>query len=177
MGIYGWQQHSHRSPGFLHAVSTAGGRLIADDFRPWVGLSLLRVEVAAGAVTELARTDRARSIDLLPRPMLTQLQVLATAPADLPVVLPPIPGSTLIAVIDSVVASAHPLISPAMDGVDVIGFGDGSDGHGHGTFVASLALHGSLEAAIASRTPLRPAGRLLSIRVLDEDLLFPDELL
>lgn len=64
-----------------------------------------------------------------------------------------------------------------MDGVDAIGIGDGGDGHGHGTFVASLALHGSLEAALDSRTPLRPAGRLLSIRVLDDDLLFPDELL
>ncbi len=166
-----------RREDFLHAVSVAGGRLIAGDFRPRVGLSLLRVEVAAGAVTDLARTDRARSINLLPRPLLTQPQVLTTAPADLPVVLPPIPGSPLIAVIDSGVASAHPLISPAVDGVDAIGISDGGDGHGHGTFVASLALHGSLEAALDSRTPLRPAGRLLSIRVLNEDLLFPDELL
>ena len=166
-----------RREDFLHAVSVAGGRLIAGDFRPWVGLSLLRVEVAAGAVTDLARTDRARSIDLLPRPLLTQPQVLTTAPADLPVVLPPIPSSPLIAVIDSGVASAHPLISPAVDGVDAIGISGGGDGHGHGTFVASLALHGSLEPVLGSRTPLRPAGRLLSIRVLNEDLLFPDELL
>ncbi|MGH3942872.1 MAG: S8 family serine peptidase [Pseudonocardiaceae bacterium] len=166
-----------RREDFLRAVSTAGGRLIADDFRPWVGLSLLRVEVATSAVTDLARTNRARSIDLLPRPLLTQLQVFATAPADLPVILPPAPGAPLVAVIDSGVASAHPLIGPAVDGVDAIGIGDGSDGHGHGTFVASLALHGSLETALESRTPLRPAGRLLSIRVLDDDLLFPDDLL
>lgn len=166
-----------RQEDFLHAVSVAGGVLIAGDFRPRVDLSLLRVEVAAGAVTDLARTDRARSIDLLPRPLLTQPQVRATTPADLPVVLPPTPGSPLIAVIDSGVASAHPLISPAVDGVDAIGISDGGDGHGHGTFVASLALHGSLEAALDSRTPLRPAGRLLSIRVLNKDLLFPDELL
>jgi Subtilase family len=166
-----------RQQDFLHAVSTAGGRLIAGDFRPWVGLSLLRVEVAAGAVPDLARTDRARSIDLLPRPILTQPQVFATTPADLPVVIPPLPGSPLIAVIDSGVASAHPLISPAVDGVAAIGIGGGGDGHGHGTFVASLALGGSLEPVLNSRTPLRPAGRLLSIRVLDNDLLFPDELL
>jgi len=48
---------------------------------------------------------------------------------------------------------------------------------GTGRSSQASRLHGSLEAAIASRTPLRPAGRLLSIRVLDEDLLFPDELL
>jgi hypothetical protein len=166
-----------RQEDFLRAVGVAGARLIAADFRPWVGLSLLRVEVAAGAVTDLARTDRARTIDLLPWPVLTQPQVLATAPADLPVVLPPTPGSPMIAVIDSGVSSAHPLISPAVAGLDAIGVGDGSDGHGHGTFVASLALHGSLEPVLGSRTPLRPAGRLLSIRVLDDDLLFPDDLL
>ncbi|MGH3903037.1 MAG: S8 family peptidase, partial [Pseudonocardiaceae bacterium] len=166
-----------RRADFQHAVSMAGGRLIADDFRPWVGLSLLRVEVHAEVVPELARTDRARSIDLLPRPVLTQPQARATAPADLPVVIPPLPGSPLVAVIDSGLASAHPLIGPAVEGVDAIGIGDGSDGHGHGTFVASLALHGSLERALESRTPLRPAGRLLSIRVLNEDLHFPDHLL
>lgn len=166
-----------RREDFLRAVNVAGGRLIAEDFRPWVGLSLLRVEVASEMVTDLARTNRARSIDLLPRHLLAQPQVFTATPADLPVVLPPEPGSPLIAVIDSGVVSAHPLISPAVDGVDAIGIGDGGDSHGHGTFVASLALHGSLESALQSQTPLRASGRLLSIRVLDDDLIFPEELL
>jgi hypothetical protein len=164
-----------RREDFLRAVIVAGGRLIAEDFRPWVGLSLLRVEVASGAVSDLARTDRARSIDLLPRPILAQPQVFAATPADLPVVLTPAPGSAMIAVIDSGIVSAHPLISPAVHGVDAIGISDGGDGHGHGTFVASLALHGSLESVLDSRTQLRPAGRLFSIRVLNDDLVFPEE--
>lgn len=166
-----------RREDFLGAVSLAGGRLIAEDFRPWVGLSLLRAEVSVGAMAELARTDRARSIDLLPRPALTQPQVRATRPADLPIVLPPAPEAPLVAVIDSGVTSAHPLIGPAVVGVDSIGTAEVADGQGHGTFVASLALHGSLERAMDSATPLRSAGRLLSIRVLNEDLQFPDELL
>lgn len=166
-----------RREDFQHAVSMAGGRLIAEDFRPWVGLSLLRVEVAAETVPDLARTDRARSIDLLPRPILTQPQVHAVAPADLPLVVAPLSTSPLVAVIDSGLSSAHPLISPAVVGVEAIGIVDGSDDHGHGTFVASLVLHGSLEYALESREPLRPAARLLSIRVLNEELSFPDELL
>lgn len=162
---------------FSRGVANAGGRVIAVDFRPWVGLSLLRVEVAADAVPDLARTRRARSIDLLPQPVLTQPQVLHTTPADLPPVLAPAANAPLVAVIDSGVASAHPLIGPAVRELSAIGIGDVADEAGHGTFVASLALYGSLEPLLRTSAAVRAAGWLHSIRVLDGDTGFPDEML
>jgi subtilisin family serine protease len=47
--------------------------------------------------------------------------------------------------------------------------GDGGDRHGHGTLVASLGLYGSLEDLLANPTePVRPCGRLVSVRILDD---------
>jgi hypothetical protein len=164
---------SRRRDDFVQAVETAGGQVLATDFRPWVGLSLLRIDVPANAVHDLARTDRARSIDLLPRPILTTPQVSHATPSALPLILAPAPNAPLLALIDSGVASAHPLVAPAAYGVEAIGLSDGADHHGHGTFVASLALHGSLEPQLTDGSPMRPAGRLLSIRILDEDNQIP----
>lgn len=71
---------ARRRDEFRRAVEAAGGRTLAIDFRPWIGLSLLRIEAPARAVYDLARTDRARSIDLLPQPVLTRPQVVAASP-------------------------------------------------------------------------------------------------
>jgi hypothetical protein len=68
------------------------------------------------------------------------------------------------------------LLAPAVVGAEVVGPGlaDGGDESGHGTLVSSLALYGQLEEQLATEAPLRPAGRLLSIRVLDDQDQFPD---
>lgn len=50
-----------------------------------------------------------------------------------------------------------------------------TDESGHGTMVASLALYGSLEERLGARQPVRPVGRMISIRVLDRDHRFPDD--
>lgn len=159
------------------AVTAGGGEVVDASLRDSVGLSLLRIVLAAGRVRELAQVDRIRRIDVLPRPLLRYPQFRSATPESLPLVLDPAPTAPILAVIDSGVVSAHPLLAPAVIGVETIGLGlaDGGDQHGHGTLVASLALYGSLESALAVRAPLRPAGRLLSLRVLDSNNEFPDE--
>jgi hypothetical protein len=158
------------------AVKAAGGQVLDTAFRHWAGLSLMRVLLPAGRVRELAATDRVRSIDLLPRPVLAFPDVWYAGPHSLPPVAAPAPDAPLLAVVDSGVRSAHPLIKPALAGAEKISphFADGEDGHGHGTFVASLALFGPLEPLLEDRSPLRPAARLLSLKVLDENAQFPD---
>jgi Subtilase family len=159
------------------AVAAAGGRVLHGVLRHTAGLSLMRAEVPAGRVRDLAQVDRVRQIAALPQPDLTQPAVLAATPRDLPVVVPPAPDAPVLAVIDSGAASSHPLLAPAVISVDWAGgIGDGGDRHGHGTMVSSLALFGSLEPLLTSHEPARPAGRLVSIRVLDDDALFPEEL-
>lgn len=54
------------------AFRTAGGVEVDSSFRYLSGLSLIRADVPAGVVVTLARTDRVRSISLLPRPLLSR---------------------------------------------------------------------------------------------------------
>lgn len=157
------------------AVEASHGRIVDRTLRHTAGLSLIRADVAAGAVGDLARTGLIRRIDVLPRP---DLDFAATGGAGhdrIPVVLPPDDGAPAVAVIDSGIRSAHPLLGPAVAAVLSEGVPDVHDAHGHGTFVASLALHGSLEPLLAEGTAIRPAGRLISIRVLDAQAGFPEE--
>ncbi|MGH3766052.1 MAG: S8 family peptidase [Pseudonocardiaceae bacterium] len=159
------------------AVRAAGGEVLDASLRDVVGLSLLRIVVAASRVRELAQVDRIRRIDVLPRPLLRHPEFRSATRESLPLVLDPASTAPILAVIDSGIVSAHPLLAPAVVGVEAIGpdLADGGDQHGHGTLVASLALYGSLESALAQRSPVRPAGRLLSLRVLDANSEFPDE--
>jgi hypothetical protein len=159
------------------AVSAAGGTVLDHGVRVEAGWSTVCADVPAGRVVELASLDRVRRIDVLPQPLLNYPELRAATPADLPLVLAPPADAPLVAVIDSGVRSAHPLIAAAVAGVEYVGpgLGDGGDEAGHGTLVASLALYGSLEQPLADRTPLQAAGRLLSIRVLDAQERFPDD--
>ncbi|HLV58718.1 MAG TPA: S8 family peptidase [Natronosporangium sp.] len=158
------------------AVTAVGGKVLDKSLRHSAGLSLLRVELPADEVVTLAQVDHVRSIDILPRPALTQPQVWYAGPDSIPPVLPPLATAATVAVIDSGVRSAHPLLAPAVVGAEVVGPGlaDAGDESGHGTLVSSLALHGQLEGKLAAGVSLRPAGRLLSIRVLDNQDQFPD---
>lgn len=159
------------------AVRAAGGEVMDASLRDAVGLSLFRIVVPAGRVRELAQVDRIRRIDVLPRPLLGYPQFRSVTPESLPLVLDPAQAAPTVAVIDSGIVSAHPLLAPAVIGVEAIGpdLADGGDQHGHGTLVASLALYGSLESALVEKASLRPAGRLLSLRVLDANNEFPSE--
>jgi hypothetical protein len=159
------------------AVAVAGGRVLDDGVRVEAGWSTVCAEAPSDRIIELASLDRVRRIDAAPQPLLSYPELRATHPDDLPVVLPPSADAPVLAVIDSGVRSAHPLLAPATIGVDYVGpsLGDGGDEVGHGTLIASLGLYGPLEQRLAERAPLQPSGRLLSIRVLDYRNQFPDE--
>jgi hypothetical protein len=160
----------------IAAVEAGGGRVLDRSLRHRSGLSLLRVEGGPGLARDLALVPHVRRIDRIPRPLVSHLEALAAGPELLPPVLAPSPEAPLIAVVDSGVQSGHPLIGPAFEGATgTVGLDAEADGSGHGTFVASLALHGSLEPLITnSRSPVTPAGRLLSVRVLNDRDEFPD---
>ena len=159
------------------AVRAAGGTVLDSSLRTRAGLSLLRIDVLASRVPTLAEVDRIRRIDLLPRPQLSYPEVRQTGPDDLPPVLNPAASAPILAVIDSGIRSAHPLLAPAVIGTESIvpGLGDDGDESGHGTLVASLGLYGSLEQALVGRIALQPAGRLVGLKVLDADSAFPDD--
>lgn len=158
------------------AIEAAAGEVLDSSCRPNVGFSLIRADIPAGRLLDVAATDRVSRMSLLPRPVLSHADVRMWPVDDLPVVLEPHEGSATVAVIDSGIRTGHPLLSTAVvDAVSAVpGLADGSDECGHGSMVASLALYGSLERKLANREPLQPAGHLLGVRVLNEHNAFPD---
>lgn len=159
------------------AVLAGDGRVLDATLRHAAGLSLLRADVPVSLLALLAETGVIRRLDVLPRPSLAWQETIAAGYASLPTVLEPASDAPVVAVIDSGVRSAHPLLAPAITGLSAVGVPDVHDANGHGTFVASLTLYGSLEPLLDDGAPVRAAGRLLSIRVLDDAAAFPDFIL
>ncbi|WP_211358067.1 S8 family peptidase [Amycolatopsis cihanbeyliensis] len=160
------------------ALAHAGAGELDTSCRHDVGFSLIRADIPAGRLVEVVRTDRVSRVSLLPRPLLTRSQVRLWSHDRFPPVEPPNQRSATLAVIDSGIQAGHPLLAPAVrEALAIAPFTDGADENGHGSRVASLALYGSLERALHYRQPLRPAGKLLGIRVLDHQTEFPDKTL
>jgi len=149
---------------FAEWCNAAGAELIDQlDQDPIV---LYRVEVTRPTYDRLLQHRDVRLVDLPPRYQLSAgdleldldgLQPIADAPKDGPV----------LAVLDSGVASNHPLLAPGMGDAQsfVPGLG-AADEHGHGTAVAGLALYGDV-AACAEAKSFVPRLRILSGRITD----------
>jgi subtilase family protein len=144
-----------------------------------VGLSLTRCYLSSGLVQQLAELDQVARIDLLPRPLLDPAELFTIAAADLPELEGPSANAPIVGLIDSGVRSAHPLIGPALVGIETLTpeFADGEDESGHGTRVGGLILHGPLDILVERGLGPRPFCRLLSVRVLDHEHKFPSDVL
>ncbi len=149
------------------------GVLVLDSTRRPV--VLLRVEASLEGVEWMLRYRDVRIVDVPPRFLLEpQLRRLALSELEEPTVEPDAP---LLAVLDSGVATNHPLLAPAVAHAE--SFLDGSgpdDGHGHGTRVAGIAVFGDVEAA-AVRRSFHATARVLSGRVLDGSAQYDDKLI
>ncbi|MCU1494770.1 MAG: hypothetical protein JWO62_2534 [Acidimicrobiaceae bacterium] len=151
------------------------GSVLDSTLRHRAGLSLLRAELSPDLARSVAGISHVRRLDVLPRPSLGRAEVHGVEERQLPIVTPPDASAPTIAVIDSGIRGGHPLLAGAVvDQLAVAGLDAEHDGDGHGTFVASLALHGSLEPLLYAGQPLRGAAKLVSIRVLDDDNFFPN---
>lgn len=156
-------------------VDEAGGRVVDTLINDDAGLLLLRAYVPAQRVMNIAQLDVIARMDILPQPALPKPTLYSLSVKELPDVLPPDRRSAIVGVIDSGVASGHPLIGSAVLASDAIGtyIQEDQDENGHGTMVASLLLYGDLETLVARNLPVRPSCRIVSARVLDADNLFP----
>ncbi len=160
-------------------IASAGGRVADTLINDSVRLLLLRAYVPRDSVIDIAELDVIARMDVLPQPVLPMPTLYSLSADELGEVMAPDDRSAIVGLIDSGVASGHPLIGTAVLASDAIGTGieEDQDQHGHGTMVASLLLYGDLQEAIASGRPLQPSCRLVSARVLDSRNQFPvDEL-
>ena len=166
-----------RNDDVRRAVIAASGTVLSSSVRSRAGWSVVCCDLPIGALSELLQTDRVSWVDLMPNPVVGIPDLLSAGAGSLPTVLGPVSDAPIVAVIDSGIRSAHPLLAPAVVGVESVGagLGDGGDESGHGTLVASLALYGIIDNLASSHTSVAPAGRLLSVRVLDRNNEFPDD--
>jgi len=155
-------------------IEREGGR-VTDQY---IGESmvLLRLHGIGALVKNLLEVEYVATVDLPPKPTFTVSELLQVGIEDLPEVPAPDDNAPGIAVLDSGLTTGHPLLGPAVGEATSVprSWGDSSDGHGHGTMVAGLALYGDVEECIRSRSFV-PTLTLYSARVLNNNCQFDDE--
>jgi hypothetical protein len=141
-----------------------------------LGLILYRVRCNHDQAELLLRHRDIRTVDLPPKYSL-DLRLFATDIQDIPDVIPPGESAPKVAVLDTGIASGHPLLNNAVQETRsfIPGLG-AADGHGHGTLVSGIALYGDIEEAIRSQRFV-PELRLYSGRILDDSGACPTHLI
>lgn len=139
-------------------------------------LMLYRVRLNRSQAQLLLRHRDVRLVDLLPRHGLA-ISVLQTDIQNLSPVPPPPANAPGVAVLDSGLATGHPLLAPAVGDAQSFLPGLGADDqHGHGTHVAGIALYGDLEEVLRAGAFV-PTLRLFSGRILDANNASDDRLI
>lgn len=159
------------------AVTQLQGRILDRYVDHPRGVVLLRAHLGPAGVSALADIDEVATIDTVPQAPPALTSALETGMEDLPAIEPASDDSPLVTVIDSGINASHPLLSGSVyEAITLLPqFQDGTDDHGHGTAVAGVATHGAAEDLLISGVIPRPFGRILSIRVLDENNNFPQD--
>jgi hypothetical protein len=139
-------------------------------------LILYRVRANRDQAALLLRHRDVRLVDLPPRHGL-EVRLLETDISNLPTVPTPPASAPSVAVLDSGLATGHPLLSAAVGDAQSFLPGLGPDDqHGHGTLIAGLALYGDIESAVRVGV-FNPALRLFSGRILDANCESNDKLI
>jgi len=128
---------------------------------------LYRLGVTTGQLGQLLIHRDVRLVDLPPKFRL-DVSLLHKDIQEIPDVPPPAENAPGIVVLDSGLATGHPLLKSAIGDSQSFLDGKGSDDEsGHGTLVAGKALYGDVAAKLESGEFL-PELRLFSGRILDE---------
>jgi len=132
------------------------------------GLTIYRVRCCHTQAERLLHHRDVRIIDLPPRFGLN-LRHFGLDIQQFPISPSPLPNAPGVVVLDSGLATGHPLLGPAVG--DAQSFLPGhmaADETGHGTHVAGIALYGDLAKSIDAGSFI-PELRLFSGRILDKD--------
>jgi hypothetical protein len=132
------------------------------------GLSLFRANCNHQQADEILQHRDVRTVDLPPKYGL-DLSLLHSDIEDFPEIPSPPEHAPGLVILDSGLATGHPLLAPAVgDAQSFLPGKDAADEHGHGTLVAGLGLYGDIETAIQTGE-LTPELRIFSGRILDEN--------
>ena len=157
-------QASRQREAFEDWLREQQGRVIDRVLKPY--LTIYRIECRRQLGEDLLRNRDVRTVDLLPSIAL-ELHLPLTSVEDLKEVPPPANDSPGVAVLDSGLATGHPVLAPAVgEAASFVGGSGPNDDHGHGTFVSGIALYGDVEKCLRRRS-FMPTLRLFSGRILD----------
>jgi hypothetical protein len=132
------------------------------------GLTLYRVLCDANQADQLLRHRDVRSVDLPPSFGLERSLIFQDI-QNFPVITDPGEHAPGVVVLDSGLATGHPLLGAAVGDAQSFLPGEGAhDENGHGTHVAGLALYGDFERSLRAGAFV-PILRLFSGRILDKD--------
>ncbi|MBF0630711.1 MAG: S8 family peptidase [Magnetococcales bacterium] len=133
------------------------------------GLTLYRVRCDAIQAERLLRHRDVRSVDLPPNFGL-DYSLLIQDIQKIPPITNPGQNAPGVVILDSGLATGHPLIGAAVGESDnfLPNESSAADEHGHGTRVAGLALYGDVETSLKSNLFI-PTLRLFSGRILDRN--------
>ena len=139
-------------------------------------LCLARVRIRGEKLAQLLELDVVAEMDIPPQPMFDPRQAARVTRTDFPQPpLPPDDGPHL-CVIDSGIASNHPLLARNIGHAEaILTTGESAaDEHGHGTIVGGIAVFGDVRACYEAGHFASPV-TLFSARVLNHDNRFDDE--
>ena len=143
-----------------------GGAILDAVRKPYLTLYRISCSRSLGEETLLYRD--VRTVDLPPRAQLEPALVHMDIQRFGNVPSPP-DSAPAIGVLDTGVVSGHPLLASAVgDAQSFLSGAQPADDHGHGTFVAAIALYDDVADCIRSRSFV-PLLRVLSGRVLDQN--------
>jgi hypothetical protein len=175
-----WHANRETARKYLEQVKdfvTARGGEYLDDFIG-ASLAMARLRVTGKLLQDLLEVEVIYRIDFPPQPTLRYLEVFEKSVEDFPPTPIPPPDSPSICVIDSGIFRGHPMLGPAIgETIPVpVSLETGLDDHGHGTFVAGIALYGSVEESVQQKR-FAPKLFLHGARVTNAENRFDDETL
>lgn len=131
-------------------------------------LSLYRIKCDQAQIERLLMHRDVRTVDLPPKFGFNRKTLLADI-QEFPEVPQPAEGAPGIVVLDSGIATGHPILGPAIgDSQSYLNGKSAQDENGHGTKVSGVALYGDLEARIHAKSFV-PEIRIFGARILDEN--------
>ena len=138
-------------------------------------LCLARVAVFGDKLNSLLALDIVAEVDLPAQPVFDHRQALRTTERDFPAPTIPELGGASVCVVDSGIASNHPLLATNLGHAQsVLSTTDSSsDENGHGTMVSGIAVFGDIRGCYESGQFSSPV-TLYSARVLNSENRFDD---
>lgn len=139
-------------------------------------LCLLRVRATGNTVSRLLDIQAVAEVDFPPQPTFDQIAAASVTARDYPAPSQPKPDGPRLCILDSGIASNHPLIARNVgyEAAVMSSTSSPADEHGHGTMVGGVAIFGDVRGCYDKGQFSSPI-TLFSARVLDQSNRFDDD--